>query len=98
MIRMFGKNLLESVTLENLYRELLGISGIKPFECVGTPEETQYAFSLISEKGSYTDDLIMKMFEKECAETFAVDTVKQLAMEVHQSSTIPESFQSIIFS
>jgi hypothetical protein len=60
VISIFNKNLLDDGKLLSLYKELLGIEGIKPFECVGTPEETLYALSHILEKGDYRDDVIMK--------------------------------------
>jgi UDP-N-acetyl-alpha-D-muramoyl-L-alanyl-L-glutamate epimerase len=37
--KAFGKNLLDDRELENIFKELTGISGIKPFECVGTSKE-----------------------------------------------------------
>jgi len=38
-LQIFGKELYADASLEPLFKELLGISGIKPFECVGTNEE-----------------------------------------------------------
>jgi hypothetical protein len=40
---VFGANLYAKAELIPLYRELWGSEGFKPFECVGTPEETQAA-------------------------------------------------------
>src|SRR6202050_500974 len=36
--KIFGHNLFEDTGLRPLYRELWGLEGFKPFECVGTPE------------------------------------------------------------
>ena len=36
---IFGKELFEDESLVSTFESLLGISGIKPFECVGTNEE-----------------------------------------------------------
>jgi hypothetical protein len=36
---IFGKELFEDERLVSTFESLLGISGIKPFECVGTNEE-----------------------------------------------------------
>ena len=54
-----------STDLKPLYRELLGLQGIKPFECVGTPEETKEAFRLAQKKGEMNDTVMMKMFTKD---------------------------------
>lgn len=44
---IFGKNLLEDISLAPIMEELLQMSGkFKPFECVGTKEEIEYAMLL----------------------------------------------------
>lgn len=59
LIRAFGKNLLADSSLLDLYLELLGVKGIKPFDCVGTPEEVAVAFNLVDEQYDYGYDAIM---------------------------------------
>ncbi len=41
---IFGKNLLDDPTLIPLFKDLLGLGTLKPFDCVGTFEESQAAF------------------------------------------------------
>lgn len=65
VLRIFGKNLFEDSALIPLYRKLLALEGFKPFECVGTPEETQAAFLMARERGEFNDTLIMQMFFRE---------------------------------
>ena len=60
MMDIFGTNLLDDASLLPLYRQLLGIEGFKPFECVGTPEETKEAFALIAKRGEFKDSSIMQ--------------------------------------
>lgn len=62
---MFDKDLFDDGALLPLYRELLGISGHKPFECVGTPEETAAAFAIIRKRGDFAGTAAMKMYEEE---------------------------------
>ena len=62
---IFGKILYEDTTLLPLFRELLGIEKFKPFECVGTPDETRAAFLLAKKRGDLKETAAMKMFEKE---------------------------------
>ncbi len=64
VLDIFCKNLFDDASLTPLYKELLGLEGFKPFECVGTPEETKEAFTLAHKKGEWTDTAIMKMFLK----------------------------------
>ncbi len=63
---MFGGNLFEDEALLPLFRELLGLEGHKPFECVGTPEETAAAFIMAHNRGELEDAAAMKMFIEEC--------------------------------
>lgn len=53
VVRMFGKNLLEDMTLLNTFKDLMGLGGLKPFECVGTFEESRDAVSMIIKKGEF---------------------------------------------
>lgn len=46
-----GNNLLNEPSLQKTYEELLGISGVKPLECVGEVEECQIAYSMAVQKG-----------------------------------------------
>ncbi len=60
-----GKNLLKDAELTETYRQLLGISDIKPFECVGTFAEMQQAYAMAVEcdEAYRNDDLpIMPSF------------------------------------
>ena len=43
LISIFGENLFEKVDLLEIFLELIGKSNHKPFECVGTYEEVNYA-------------------------------------------------------
>ncbi len=42
---IFGENLFNKQSLKETFLELCGFSNVKPFECVGTFEEVQYAVS-----------------------------------------------------
>lgn len=65
MLRIFGKNLFENVELLPLFRKLLGTEGFKPFECVGTPEETREAFVMIRKRGEFAEDPVFRTLSKE---------------------------------
>lgn len=47
---IFGNNMLENIELLDTFKELLGYSDNKPFECVGTYEEVRYACTKTIEK------------------------------------------------
>lgn len=63
LIKIFGKNLYQDKKLLNLFLELWGEKKIKPFDCVGTPEEVLCAsYAALSTK-KYNNDSIIKYFE-----------------------------------
>lgn len=50
-VKIFGEDLFEKKELLETFKEILGYSDTKPFECVGTLEEARYAISLVLDKG-----------------------------------------------
>jgi len=50
LITIFGNNMLNDKNMLEEFKELLGYSSNKPFECVGTYEEVRYACSKIIKK------------------------------------------------
>jgi len=45
LVKIFGKNLYEDEKLLEIFRELTGLSDVKPFECVGTIDEVNVALN-----------------------------------------------------
>ncbi|OGJ60286.1 hypothetical protein A2635_00435 [Candidatus Peribacteria bacterium RIFCSPHIGHO2_01_FULL_51_9] len=63
LLRIFGKNLFDDASLLPMYKQLLGQEGFKPFECVGTAEETREAFALARKREEWNDTVMMNFFE-----------------------------------
>lgn len=63
VLRIFGKNIFEDASTEQMYKRLLGEEGFKPFECVGTPEETSEAFAKIKQRGEFADTAVMQALD-----------------------------------
>ena len=93
LTKMFGKNLFADESLLPLYRELLNLDGMKPFECVGTPEEMQAAFLLALAQEGWEDTPAMQLFLTESAP--GIHNSQELIEEVLQLSDdhlIPADF------
>ena len=60
LVEIFDKNLLAEEKLVPLFGDILGFGSMKPFECVGTFEESRGALFLAAKK--YADDIITKTF------------------------------------
>ncbi len=55
LVRVLGADLLAKPSLESTYREMLGLSGHKPFECVGEIIECQEALRMVQAGGKYPE-------------------------------------------
>lgn len=60
LINIFKKNLFAENSLIPLFRDLLGFGKLKPFDCVGTFEESQAALFLASKK--FKNEIVIKTF------------------------------------
>lgn len=60
LLDIFGKNLFEDENLLPLFRDILGFGKLKPFDCVGTFEESKAALYMAREK--FKDSLVVKEF------------------------------------
>jgi UDP-N-acetylmuramoylalanine--D-glutamate ligase len=58
LISIFGKDLLNESQLIPMYRDLLGLGKAKPFDCVGTFEESRAAMWLV--RKTYQNDAVVR--------------------------------------
>ncbi len=93
---IFGKNLLADETLIPLYRQLLDLEGFKPFECVGTPEETAAALILAHEQGGWEDSPVMVMAKEEVELPEDVHALIDQELQPSSDHAIPEEFRKAI--
>ena len=94
---LFGANLFDFPSLEQTFRELLGLQGFKPFECVGTADEVRAAFFLAHVRGELEDTPSMQMFVNEVLPTMKNPEVL-IAQELAAGAdhAIPKAFQNVL--
>ena len=98
---IFGQELYDNTDLIPLYKELLGIQWIKPFECVGTNEEVTYAMYLHYEriKNNSLIPPIMELFKYEILPTLSANDLLMLEKKLFtlytEETNIPKIFQNI---
>lgn len=63
VVGMFGADLYADTRLAPLFRQILGIEGFKPLDCVGEPEEMILAMHYASQRREYASDPVMREFE-----------------------------------
>lgn len=97
LLEIFGRNLYEDVALLEELRALLGLKQIKPFECVGTPEETKVAMRRAYRSGTYAHAPAMKMFEDEVlSHKHDWDILEKEVFAYGNQSNIPEKFRTLL--
>jgi hypothetical protein len=70
VVRMFGADLFSDTRLLPLMRQILGIEGFKPLDCVGEPEEMALAMHLALQNSEYTDEPATKLFEENVSDKY----------------------------
>lgn len=99
LVKMFGKNLYDDGALLWLYKELLALEGIKPFECVGEPDEVFAAFVLAHRRGDFAGSVIMDWFVREVLPTRNdVDEVIAASLAMSNEHAMPEEYANIIYA
>lgn len=63
LVHAVGTNPLNDENQVDGYRELLGLSGYKPFECVGEVDECRWAFNQLKQNPNWQDDAVVKALE-----------------------------------
>ena len=101
VIEIFWEDLYNKKDLEQLFRELLWITGIKPFECVWEAEEVIY--SMYKSLNLYTNNnlpFILKIFKDEVLIKFSekdLNNIEKKLGKIYDQDIIPEEIKKIIF-
>lgn len=98
LVKVFGKDLYADEKLLELFEELLGLRNIKPFECVGTPEEMQLALLKVRADREYQGEVILEMFEEKVLKQLKLDedTLFKQTMQIEKSPFIPEHLEKLL--
>jgi len=93
LLEIFGENLYEKQELLPLYKQLLGLEGCKPFECVGTVEETAAAMALATAREELEDTSVIQMFLLQKAEHVPkIDALVRELLTPTDAHTVPPRF------
>jgi UDP-N-acetyl-alpha-D-muramoyl-L-alanyl-L-glutamate epimerase len=97
LISIFQKNLFADAKLLPTYKELLALEGIKPFECVGTPEESLAAFEEVLKKGEYATDFVIQSIAPSVENMLKEKNVSTESVFVFSNNhNIPEEFVDLV--
>lgn len=94
LCEMFGKDLFADEVLLPLYQELLGLKGMKPFECVGLPEEVLVAFADAHTRDAWNEDVVMRwVVDQGLLEPSVIEGMKKELFAIGSLETLPEHFK-----
>lgn len=97
LLIIFGNNLYERPSLLPVFRELLGLGGVKPFECVGTPEECRFAFYKAAQSGQYDGDLVVETLRHELQSVWGeIPGLETGLFSFSSNHRVPEAFQFVL--
>lgn len=92
LISIFGSNILDDLAQEKGLRELCGLKGHKPFECVGEIEECQKIMKCLSITEWKNDVLVKKLSVELDVKTLSPSALKMEALTYQYDHNIPEKF------
>lgn len=100
VIQIFGTDLFDLQWGEDIFAELLGLSGIKPLECVGESQEVLYAFwKTLQNKPETKQKYILKYFEKQILQRDTKGFFHKLEKKLetlYDDDIIPETIKKIL--
>jgi len=99
MLSIFGEDLFSNRDLEKTFLELSGMSGVKPFECVGTKEEVNSALAKTISNYKITDlPYLLKIFKEKNLQKLDLylDQFDAILNEFNNENLLTEKFKNIL--
>lgn len=92
LIAIFGEDLYDKASLLETFQEILGETGIKPFDCVGSYSEAKYAVSKVI--ATYEGELpyLLKYYK----DTHELDLVSDYEHFYNDDHSVPNQFETIL--
>lgn len=94
---IFGENMLDKKEMENDFDGLVGLSPVKPFECVGTVTEIKYAIAMCA-KILLSENKELPLLVKKFTQSFDIDEIlsQPVMKEFNKINNIPYEFDSAV--
>lgn len=90
---VFGKELFEDKSLQPIFDELTGVADVKPFECVGTPDEVNAALSYRMKNSSTSRSALLRGFSNR---PFHDDSLRVLLSAFNTEHRLPEKYLAVL--
>ncbi len=94
LVSIFGQDLFAREDLVQLYKELLGVSEIKPFDCVGIPEEVQIAFHIAMQSHEYDGEPAIEFFRDNVLSNIPdIESLREQVFKKSETHSVPQEFK-----
>jgi len=95
LLGIFKQNLLAKEELIPVYRDLFGLGKLKPFDCVGTPEESRAAFVLAAKK--FKNNVVIKTFlpKIKVSSPYARGELRRIDLAARSKKSITQVFKTV---
>ena len=96
LINIFGQDLYEKEKLLEMFIELCGYGKTKPFECVGTYEEVNYAIAVTIKKLEKENIQLPYLLQFYKNNYELVDTFEDITKRYNNNNNLPKEFDTIL--
>ncbi len=97
LINIFGKNLLDDISQLDDYKQLCGLSGHKPWECVGELQESAAAIYQLSKNKNWQNSKIIKIIKNDIKEKYPdIETIWNKLLTASKHHNIPKKYLQIL--
>lgn len=96
LVEIFGKDLYEKENLLETFKELCGYGETKPFECVGTYEEVNYAITVTINRLEQNNFKLPYLLEFYKEQYELVNISEDLTKRYNQKNNVPKEFEEIL--
>ncbi|MCB0336326.1 MAG: hypothetical protein KDD62_08465 [Bdellovibrionales bacterium] len=99
LLNIFGSNILDDPAQTTGFNELIGWTEHKPFECVGTYEESLCAFVMLTENSDWKNCYQVKRFAQDILPSLEdVEGLRSKALQTMGKASIPDSFEALLYA
>lgn len=97
LVAIFGRNLLDDVTLAGDFDALIEWRSHKPFECVGEARESRAAFAALAARAEWREDALVRRFAEQIQPALdPADLALDPLLAPHAAETLPERHRGLI--
>lgn len=96
LISIFGKDLYEKENLLEIFKELCGHGEAKPFECVGTYEEVNYAISVTIQELEQKQRKLPYLLQFYKDNDYVVDTSEDITKRYNEINSVPKELNDML--